>query len=47
MDDVVRDAAVMHVLRWGPRQIHIPGGETHYEGPTWRIRHICKERYIK
>jgi hypothetical protein len=42
MDDVVRDAAVMHVLRGGPRQIHIPGGETHYEGPTWRIRYICE-----
>jgi hypothetical protein len=47
MDDVVRDATVMHVLRWCPRQIHIPGGKTHYEGPTWRIRDICKERHIK
>jgi hypothetical protein len=47
MDDVVRDGAVMCVLGWGPRQIHIPGREAHYKRPTWRIRYICKERHIK
>lgn len=44
MDDVVRDGAVMCVLRRCPRQIDIAGSETHYEGPSRRIRDICKQQ---
>jgi hypothetical protein len=47
VDDIVRDGAVVCVLRRCPRQIHVARRESHYERPPWGIRHICKEKHIK